>query len=374
LPRRIIVSKTCSHRRCPGAFTLIELLVVIAIIAVLIALLLPAVQAAREAARRAQCVNNLKQIGLAMHNYHTANDCFPPGGLTVSNAGGGTRYNGSYSAQTRLLPDLEQQALYNAANFSVACKSDKTGGSLMNWSVVFTRVNTFLCPSCPAPSWNSSENAPLNQYRATGNNYFASYGSGLEWYSLHAGGPPNGVFQVAGPCYGLRDIQDGSSNTIAFGEWKTGSGSQTTITPASDIIFLGSFPSGASAKNAGTETMPGLNATGFQAWLTKCSQSVKTTRCLFTPVLGEAWAYGLPGYSMGSMLVPPNSRYPNCSTGGANTLQAAGMFNLTSFHPGGANVLACDGSVRFLKDSTSPQVVWALGSRALGEIVSADSY
>src|ERR1700743_2973220 len=101
-----------------SGFTLIELLVVIAIIAVLIALLLPAVQAAREAARRAQCVNNLKQIGLGLHNYHSANDCFPPGGLMTSNGDGSIRpENGSFSAHARMLGSLEQQALYNSANF-----------------------------------------------------------------------------------------------------------------------------------------------------------------------------------------------------------------------------------------------------------------
>ena len=295
---------------------------------------------------------------MALHNYHTANDCFPPGGLTVSNANGSTRINGSFSAQTRLLPDLEQQAVYNAANFAIACKSDSTG-SVMNWTVIFTRVNSFLCPSCPAPSWNSTENAPLNQYRATGNNYFASYGSGIEWQAGQAGGPPNGIFQMTGNCFGLRDIQDGSGSTLAFGEWKTGTGNLATVTPASDTIFLGSFPSGASQSNPGTEIMPGLAAVGFQAWISKCGQSVASTRCSFTPVLGEAWGYGLPGYSMGSLLLPPNSKYPNCSTGKANTLQASGMFNMTSFHSGGANVLACDGSVKFLKDSTSMQVIWA---------------
>src|SRR3954471_16104434 len=100
------------------AFTLIELLVVIAIIAVLIALLLPAVQAAREAARRAQCVNNMKQIGIALHNYHTANDCFPTGAFITRDTTGTTRANGSFSVHARMLNFMEQAALYNAMNFS----------------------------------------------------------------------------------------------------------------------------------------------------------------------------------------------------------------------------------------------------------------
>jgi prepilin-type N-terminal cleavage/methylation domain-containing protein/prepilin-type processing-associated H-X9-DG protein len=368
-----VVMSIPKPRSRPG-FTLIELLVVIAIIAVLIALLLPAVQAAREAARRAQCVNNLKQIGLALHNYHSTNDCFPPGGLTASNSDGTTRVNGSFSAHARLLPNVEQQALYNAANFSIATKSD-AAGTVMNSSVIITRVSAYLCPSSPAPSWNSFEGAPLNQTRATGNHYFASYGSGIEWQAGMAGGPPNGMFQITGSCFGIRDNQDGTSNTIAFGEWRGGSGNQAQVSPVTDITFMGSPPGGTSRTNAGTEIMPALNTASYQTWLTGCVAGLSASgRPSFTGVLGQAWGYGLPGYTMGSTLMPPNPKYPNCSAGGANTLQAAGMFNMSSLHPGGANVLLCDGSVRFLKDSVSPQVVWALGTRAQGEIISADAF
>src|SRR5947209_2445068 len=108
-------SSVLKARRRAGGFTLIELLVVIAIIAVLIALLLPAVQAAREAARRAQCVNNLKQIGLAIHNYHSANGCFPVGGANTTNFNKATSAWGSWSAHALMLPYMEQTQIYNAA-------------------------------------------------------------------------------------------------------------------------------------------------------------------------------------------------------------------------------------------------------------------
>ena len=140
-----------SHRR---GFTLIELLVVIAIIAVLIALLLPAVQAAREAARRAQCVNNLKQIGLALHNYHTVHDCFPPGGLNTTQPNGALVANGGWSAHAFMLSYLEGGTLYNSINFTFGPWAAGFGplGSFMSQTINVTRVATFLCPSAPAPT------------------------------------------------------------------------------------------------------------------------------------------------------------------------------------------------------------------------------
>ena len=175
-------------------FTLIELLVVIAIIAVLIALLLPAVQAAREAARRVQCVNNLKQIGLGLHNYVSANDCLPPGAfLTWSPVAQTQIINGDFSAHVRLLPYLEQQSLYNAANFSVSAINDVTG-ALINGTVTTTRLTAFLCPSDGPPTWLGTDDAPMTTSVAPGNNYFASTGSSLEFDFGQTGGPPNGVF------------------------------------------------------------------------------------------------------------------------------------------------------------------------------------
>jgi prepilin-type N-terminal cleavage/methylation domain-containing protein/prepilin-type processing-associated H-X9-DG protein len=360
-------------------FTLIELLVVIAIIAVLIALLLPAVQAAREAARRAQCVNNLKQIGLAMHNYHQTNDCFPSGGLPTTNSNGTARpENGSFSAHARMLGGLEQQALYNAANFGLSLKSDGTGFA-MNSTVTKTRLYTFLCPSDTPPSWTDTESASQGgAFTAPGNNYFASYGASIEWVAppQRAGGPPNGVFQVTGPPIGIRDIQDGTSNTIGFGEWRVGSGNVNIATIPTDIVFLNSMPAGAARGTAGTEVMPGLNTAGFQSWMASCSQGTKSLPYAsnFATALGESWVHGLVGYTMGTTLLPPNPTIPNCSAGASGTLDAPGMFNMASRHPGGANMLLCDGSVRFLKNSVSMPIIWALGSRNFGEVISSDAY
>ena len=142
-----------SRARWRRGFTLIELLVVIAIIAVLIALLLPAVQSAREAARRVQCVNNLKQIGLAIHNYISANDCVPAGGFPAwVQESQYYIYNGDFSVHFRLLPFLEQQNLANAANYSFAVFNSSVG-DVINSTVQATRLNAFLCPSDTPPNW-----------------------------------------------------------------------------------------------------------------------------------------------------------------------------------------------------------------------------
>ncbi len=368
-----------STRSSPG-FTLIELLVVIAIIAVLIALLLPAVQAAREAARRAQCVNNLKQIGIAIHNYENSNDCFPPGALTSPVTTGGAANAYGYSAHARLLANLEQSAVFNAMNFWVPCYNDALGLAI-NMTVVTMRLGVFLCPSAPVPSWTPTGIAAPAV--APGTSYFSSLGSSLEHCICESGGPPNGVFYylqpyAAGRPCPISDITDGLSNTVAFGEWRIGDGTVSVITIPSDIVMLGNYPPGV-GRNTPQMSMPAGNqppSYPFQQWIQQCAAGIAADRSNHTYDLGQLWAVGLPSYSLGNILLAPNPKYPNCSVVSAsnNVINNPGMFTLSSFHPGGANVLMCDGSVRFLKDSTNLNTLWAIGSRNQGEVVSADSY
>lgn len=165
-------------RRRPG-FTLIELLVVIAIIAVLIALLLPAVQAAREAARRIQCTNNLKQLGLALQNYHSTYGVFP-NSYGARGIGQTTTLGawGSWSPQSLLLGHMEQTQLYNACNFSLV-NHDNAAGAAANKTAVEVRIGNFLCPSSPLPAGTDLEGTA----NAIGNNYFASTGPSIDFIS-----------------------------------------------------------------------------------------------------------------------------------------------------------------------------------------------
>ncbi len=359
-------------------FTLIELLVVIAIIAVLISLLLPAVQSAREAARRAQCTNNLKQIGLALHNYHSTFNSFPPGALFGRRSDGTLGNNRDFSAQVRLLGFSEQTALYNAANFDLACFNDAASGDWVNSTTTTTRLALMLCPSSPEPGWNhQGSGAMFNNRRAPGGNYFASVGATMEFAGQQSGGPPNGIFQYVGELgrsFGVSEITDGTSNTVAFSEWKTGSGNPNAVTIPTDIIFLGTFPQG-TQRNNGSISIPAL-ADKLIPWVNQCAAAAKTPGNRFgkSTTLGQNWSLGLVGYSMGNLLLPPNPKTPNCSVNATGTLQSPGVWGMSSYHPGGANILLADGSVRFLKDSTSLPTVWALGTRAGGEVISADSY
>ena len=367
----------CASKPHPGrAFTLIELLVVIAIIALLIALLLPAVQAAREAARRVQCTNNLKQLALAMQAYHDANECFPPGGLPSRrlsipfNCGG----LGSWSAQSRMLPYLELSTLSNAINFQVCNISDPITQGI-NSTGVLARVDSFLCPSSGPPSgaihaWGIA---------APGNNYFASVGPSLNYDGVQSEGPANGVFMWGGKAIGVRDVRDGTSHSIAFGEWRTGDFDDSRLSIPQDVVPLPRvFPGGATSSHDARMTMP-AGASGFQAWLDACAAGAGAANN--RSWVGECWSFGFPGVSLGNTLLAPNPPYPNCEIvntnpggRGQSDFDGAGMYGMSSFHAGGAHVAMCDGSARFLKSTMDRQTVWKLGSRDQGEVLSADEY
>ena len=376
-----------ARRGSPG-FTLIELLVVIAIIAVLIALLLPAVQAAREAARRAQCVNNLKQLGLALQNYHSTHSVFPE---TYSTYELGTGKSGGnwqqFSPQTALLPFLEQTQIYNALNLNLVCEGNPGSGAESQWTGIMAKINSFLCPSSPPPVGGDpiANHGMINGNRYPGNSYFGSIGSALyPFNSPGNGADPNGVFgDDTGPPVGIKDVLDGTSNTIAFGEWKMGDFDSGKLS-SQDIIGYAPQPS-----NCGWYGTPGCNmptgSAGFLAWIQTCAglaqssldgQPEPTTKN--HSGIGRAWHQGVMGGSLGNILLAPNSPYPNCSianySGAAQSGDAPGMYTLSSFHSGGANVGFVDGSVRFIKSSTANLIVWQLASINQGEVISSDAY
>ena len=373
-----------SASRVLHAFTLIELLVVIAIIAVLIALLLPAVQSAREAARRAQCTNNLKQLGLALANYDSANGAYPAsyGSRTTANAIWTTW--GSWSPQTLMLPYFEQTPVYNSINFMVVngAGGDVGNGGEKSSTATTVRIASFLCPSSPSPTGTMF--GRINP----GNNYFASVGSSINWVGAAGSAAPNGIFMYSGtdpsdtnsaPPRSVRDVLDGTSNTIAFGEWRTGDFDSNKLSIPQDVMSHVPW-TGADGDWGSSASMP-TGAVAFQQWIQNCAGVAPTSTQgdnnweTNMSYLGRAWHQGMFGWSLGNTLLAPNPQYPNCrDCSWDGDWDCPGMYGMSSYHPGGGNVAFADGSVRFLKSSTSQTVVWALGSRAQGEVISSDSY
>jgi prepilin-type N-terminal cleavage/methylation domain-containing protein/prepilin-type processing-associated H-X9-DG protein len=319
-----------------SAFTLIELLVVIAIIAVLIALLLPAVQAAREAARRAQCVNNLKQLGISLHNYHDVVGCLPLGRTIPSNL--------SFSPLARILPFIEQVNMGNALNYNLGY-ADPTNTTVMN-----ATLSLLLCPSDAGAT-------AIPAGTGAGTNYRSNEGTSVVmWYgvtdttNVNVGLPaPNGLF-FASLQVRFADVIDGLSNTVAFSEHVIGDFSQTVATDKSDTFEPGTHP-----------------VTSDDAW-NQC-QAVAWTNLSFLGYssVGAPWVYGYHSTSSYWHAAPPNAR--SCMFPPSRISTTA-----NSRHPGGVNVLMADGSCRFVKDTINVAAWRGIGTRNGGEIVSADSF
>ncbi len=280
-------------RRYLRGFTLIELLVVIAIIAILIALLLPAVQQAREAARRSSCKNNLKQIGIAMHNYHETFLSFPMG-----------MNSQIYSPLVAILPNLEQANLQNLYDF------DRYYTDPVNVAAINQHVSTYLCPSMVLPR-------PVPDQLCNEPGAPTSYGCSMGTDSNGLDGIFGGYAASAAPKgTKFRDITDGTTSTIMCGEWNY---------QLEDYLWS-------------TFSCPARD--GESRWGS------------------YRWGGGYPGVALGAM------------DGVLNVNTSANRYMWRSDHPGGVHFLLCDGSVRFVNDSTNAGILDALATRAGKEVVA----
>jgi prepilin-type N-terminal cleavage/methylation domain-containing protein/prepilin-type processing-associated H-X9-DG protein len=337
-------------------FTLIELLVVIAIIGVLIALLLPAVQAAREAARRIQCTNNLKQIGLAVHNYHDSVGTLPLG-CAVSFPGGVPYFQG-WGVTARILPYIEGQNQFNACNFSIPNETSQ------NDTMMRISISTYLCPSD-----GKNKVIFVDDVQPRNNtNYGFNRGDWYVWGGQVSSAQPSSPFR-ANISLNFSTITDGLSSTMLAAEVKTHTPyllncSGLTFQPVSGGPIP---PPNASPSSISQYSSCGGGElridSGHAEW-----EDGNTSQAGFT----TAWTpnKATPG-SFGGTFVSDTDLIAIREENGGPTFAAV---TSRSFHPGGVNVLFGDGSVRFIKDTVNGLVWRGLGTISGGEVISGDAY
>ena len=394
-----------SYRMRRG-FTLIELLVVIAIIGVLIALLLPAVQAAREAARRTQCTNNLKQLGLAVHNYITQQNYFPAQTFDLGRYVSGTQYDTwGLSWAGSLLPHVEQTALFNTLNFLVPMLDASNRPFLgANTTAAFTPVSTFNCPS---ESIQKTIVFNLSQFSTTGyvgqmamSNYAGNFG-GPAMIQAQSGTiiPVRGKLPAtnavdgfmtaanetqpigAGPLR-IQSIADGTSTTALFSEHLLGPDPPGQVPTAATVVGTVNARRGL-FQVAVNVTIDQGSSSAAQSFVGACKSLTGGTAPKTAAIFGTQW---LPSKDYATAnnaylhVMTPNSlsctgtpdqaqMVSNPSFGGIGAAITA-----TSNHPGGVNVAFCDGSVKFVKDSVDLKTWWAAGTKAGREIISGDAF
>jgi prepilin-type N-terminal cleavage/methylation domain-containing protein/prepilin-type processing-associated H-X9-DG protein len=339
-----------SGKRSPG-FTLIELLVVIAIISVLIALLLPAVQSAREAARRIQCVNNLKQLGLALHNYESVAGALPPA-IVLGGAGSRVTWYGGWSVHGRLLPFSEQGPTFNSINFAIDYESGP------NLTITGLSISFFLCPSEIKPEVGIGPfGAPAGV-----TNYGFCMGDWFVWGGFN--GPENRGSFMVNRSRRFAEFTDGLSNTVLASEAKT----YTSYTRDCGSLANVNNPQNIPAPNVDhLAVVPEYNGCSFR------SHQGHTV-----------WADGHVHQTGFTTAWPPNK----VTRGGPNGVEDIDIngqreknggptfaaVTARSYHPGGVNAVLADGSVRFIKSTIDGNTWRALGTIRGGEVLSSDAY